>query len=185
MDSADSAWLVAQCLAGNDSAIEAFIRQYEADVFRLALSIVDDAAEATEIAQETFIAALKALRQYEERRSLKAWVYVIALNICRSHLRKKNFLDRLKASAQNLLKLEQQKQPSLEERVVQNEREAALWNELNQLDERHRLVVILRYFHELPIAEIAEILSIQEGTVHSRLHTARERLRLALTHHGD
>ena len=185
MDSADSAWLVAQCLAGNDSAIEAFIRQYEADVFRLALSIVDDAAEATEIAQETFIAALKALRQYEERRSLKAWVYVIALNISRSHLRKRNFLDRLKASAQSLLKLEQQKQPSLEERVVQNEREAALWDELNQLDEPHRLVVILRYFHELPIAEIAEVLSIQEGTVHSRLHTARERLRLALTHHGD
>jgi RNA polymerase sigma-70 factor (ECF subfamily) len=47
-------------------------------------------------------------------------------------------------------------------------------------------VVILRYFHDLPIAEIAEILDISEGTIHSRLHTARERLRSTLhSLHGE
>jgi RNA polymerase sigma-70 factor (ECF subfamily) len=46
--------------------------------------------------------------------------------------------------------------------------------------------VVLRYFHELPIAEISEILSVNEGTIHSRLHTARERLREALqSMHGE
>jgi RNA polymerase sigma-70 factor (ECF subfamily) len=46
--------------------------------------------------------------------------------------------------------------------------------------------VILRYFHELSINEISKILSINEGTIHSRLHTARERLRNALIHlHGE
>jgi RNA polymerase sigma-70 factor (ECF subfamily) len=51
---------------------------------------------------------------------------------------------------------------------------------LNELDERHRTVVILRYFHELSIAEISEILSVNEGTIHSRLYSAREKLRNAL-----
>jgi len=54
------------------------------------------------------------------------------------------------------------------------------------LDEQHRLVVVLRYFHELSITEISEILSVKEGTIHSRLHSAREKLRNALTGlHGE
>jgi RNA polymerase sigma-70 factor (ECF subfamily) len=54
------------------------------------------------------------------------------------------------------------------------------------LDDPFRTVVVLRYFHELPISEISEILSVNEGTIHSRLHTARERLKNALNHlHGE
>jgi RNA polymerase sigma-70 factor (ECF subfamily) len=61
-----------------------------------------------------------------------------------------------------------------------------VWNELNKLDERHRTVVVLRYFHELSISEIADIMELNEGTVHSRLHNARERLRDALkSMHGE
>ena len=70
--------------------------------------------------------------------------------------------------------------------MIRSEKEAVLWSELNKLDERHRIVVVLRYFHELPITEISEILSVNEGTIHSRLHTARERLRDALmSMHGE
>ena len=75
---------------------------------------------------------------------------------------------------------------SPEEAVIYNEEEAAVWNELNKLDERHRIVVILRYFQDLSITEISEVLDIHEGTIHSRLHTARERLRHALKSlHGE
>ena len=69
---------------------------------------------------------------------------------------------------------------SPEESAIRNEQEAAIWNSLNALDERHRIVVVLRYFHELSIAEISQILSVNEGTIHSRLHSAREKLRDAL-----
>src|SRR6185436_4097506 len=89
MDSASSAGLVAECIAGNEAAIETLIRDYEAGVFRLALSIVGEPADAHEITQETFIAALRALPSYEERKSFKAWLYVIALNLSRSHLRRR------------------------------------------------------------------------------------------------
>lgn len=180
MTDTDLSRLIADCIAGDDAAVERLVREYETAVFRLALSIVGDAAEANEITQETFIAALKSLRSYEERKSFKAWLYTIALNHARSHLRKRKILERLRSAASALFKIENQKRTLPEDRVIETEEEAALWNELNKLDERHRIVIVLRYFHELPVTEIAETLALPEGTVHSRLHTARERLRLAL-----
>jgi RNA polymerase sigma-70 factor (ECF subfamily) len=178
--------LVSDCIAGNEAAIEMFVRYYETGVFRLALSIVGDQAEANEVTQETFIAALRALPSYQEKKSLKAWLYTIALNHSRSHLRKRKTLERLRNTLSAIFRVETQKQVLPEETIIQNDREAQIWNALNQLDEPFRTVVVLRYFHELPISEISEILSVNEGTIHSRLHTARERLRNALHHlHGE
>lgn len=178
--------LVAECLAGNEAAIEMLVREYEAGIFRLALSILGDAAEANEVVQETFLAALRALPSYEEKKSFRAWLYTIALNHSRSHLRKRRVIGRLRSTLTSIFRLESEKQVSPEEAVIRNEREAALWRSLNQLDERHRIVVILRYFHELPVSEISVILSVNEGTIHSRLHTAREKLRDSLKYlHGD
>ena len=181
-----TASLVSECIAGNEAAIELFVRQYETGVFRLALSIVGDPAEANEITQETFLAALRALPSYQEKKSLKAWLYTIALNHSRSHLRKRKVVERLRNTLNAIFRVEVQKQILPEEAIIQNDKETQVWNALNQLDEPFRTVVVLRYFHELPISEISEILSINEGTIHSRLHTARERLRKALNHlHGE
>ena len=180
MNNAEPSRLIAECIAGNEDAIEAFVRQYEQDVFRLALSIVNDATEAHEITQETFIAALKSLHAYQEKKSLRAWLYKIGLNLSRSHLRKRRLVKRLRNTLTNIFQVDVQKQSSPEEVVIQNEKETLIWGALNKLDDRHRMVVVLRYFHELPIAEISEILSINEGTTHSRLHTARQRLKHTL-----
>jgi RNA polymerase sigma-70 factor, ECF subfamily len=180
MNEAHPTRLIAACLSGDEYAIETLVRQYESDVFRLALSIVGDVAEANEITQETFIAMLRSLRSYEERKSFKAWLYTIALNLSRSHLRKRKTLEKLRNTLSTLFRVESQKLPSPEEAVIRNQQEQALWDQLNGMDEKFRTVVVLRYFHELSIAEISEILSVNEGTIHSRLHTARERLRQAL-----
>jgi RNA polymerase sigma-70 factor (ECF subfamily) len=186
MTEAHPSWLISQCIAGNEDAIEMFVRQYEAGVFRLALSIVVNQAEANEITQETFIAALRSLPSYQERKTFKSWLYKIALNHSRSHLRKRKTLERLRATLTTIFRVETQKQVSPEEAAIQSDKEAEIWKALNQLDEPFRIVVILRYFHELPISEISEILSVNEGTIHSRLHIARERLRDALNHlHGE
>ena len=179
-------WLISECIAGNEAEIEMLVRQYETLVFRLALSIVGDQDEANEITQETFLSALRSLRSYQEKQSLKAWLYTIALNHSRSHLRKQKIVERLRTTLTSIFRVDAQKQGSPEETVMQNEKEAQIWRSLNQLDERHRIVVVLRYFHELSVTEISEILSVNEGTIHSRLHTAREKLRNALNHlHGE
>ena len=180
MNIAEPSRLIAECIAGNENAIEAFVRQYEKDVFRLAFSIVNDATEAHEITEETFIAALKSLYAYQEKKSLRAWLYTIGLNLSRSHLRKRRLVEELRNTLTSIFQVDVQKQSSPEEVVIQNEIETLIWETLNKLDDRHRMVVVLRYFHELPITEISEILSINEGTAHSRLHTARQRLKNAL-----
>lgn len=183
---AHPSWLIPECIAGNEAAIEMFVRQYETSVFRLAVSVVGDSAEANEITQETFIAALRSLPSYQEKQTLKAWLYTIALNQSRSHLRKRKVLERLRTTLTSIFRVETEKQISPEETVIQSEKEAQIWNSLNQLDERHRTVVVLRYFHELSITEISEILAINEGTIHSRLHSAREKLRDTLRNwHGE
>jgi len=181
MNNADPSLLAEKCLAGDEQAIELFVRTYETGVFRLALSIVQDPAAANEVTQETFIAAIRSLRTYRERSSLKAWVYTIALNTSRSHMRKQKVMEKLRSTLTSLLPLEQQRQSSPEEVLLQNEKEAAIFRSLEALDEKHRIVILLRYFQDLSVAEIAEILSMNEGTVHSRLHTARERLKISLT----
>lgn len=178
--------LIAECIAGNQDAIEALVREYEAGVFRLALSIMGDHAEAHEVTQETFLSALRALPSYREQKSFQSWLYRIAVNHSRSHLRKRKTIERLRTSLTAIFRLEIEKQASPEEATIQNEKEAALWRSINRLDERHRIVLVLRYFHELSVAEISEILSVNEGTIHSRLHNAREKLRDALKHlHGE
>jgi RNA polymerase sigma-70 factor (ECF subfamily) len=180
MEAAQSSWLISACLDGDAYAIETLVRQYESGVFRLALSIVGDPAEANEITQETFISALRSLATYQEKKSFKAWLYTIALNHSRSVLRKRKSLARLGTVLTSIFKIDHQKQVLPEEAAIQNEKEAILWKSLNQLDERLRTVVVLRYFHELSISEISEMLSVNEGTIHSRLHSAREKLRDAL-----
>jgi RNA polymerase sigma-70 factor, ECF subfamily len=180
MHEADPSWLVSQCLAGNEDAIEWLVRHHEEGVFKLALSIVYDEAEAREITQETFLSALRSLRRYREQQSFKAWLYTIAVNHSRSHLRKQKARERLQSTLAGIFRLEIQKQDSPEEAVILNEKEAVLWKILTELDERHRIVLVLRYFHDMQISEIAAILSIHEGTIHSRLHSAREKLRIAL-----
>ena len=180
MNSTEHSRLISECIAGNQTAIEVLVRQYEADVFKLALSILGEEADAHEVTQETFIAALKSLRTYKEKSTFKAWLYTIALNHSRSRLRKRKVLERLKTTVGSILQVESQIRSTPEEDLIRTEKEALVWNELNKLDERHRTVVILRYFHELSISEIAEVMSINEGTIHSRLHNAREKLRVAL-----
>ena len=178
--------LIAECIAGNEDAIELLVREHEAGVFRLALSMLGDPDEAQEITQETFLAALRALPSYREQKSFKAWLYTIALNKSRSRLRKRKVINRLRLTLTAIFRVETEKQVSPEDTVIQNEREAVIWHAINQLDEQHRIALVLRYFHELSIREISEILSVHEGTIHSRLYTARERLKDSLKYlHGD
>ena len=186
MNNAEPPRLISDCIAGDEQAIETLVHQYETSVFRLALSIVGETIDANEVTQETFIAALKSLKTYQEKTSFKAWLLTITLNISRSHLRKRKVLERLTTTLTSIFRVDSQKQVLPEDKVIQNETEAVIWNSLNKLDEKHKMVVVLKYFHDLSVSEISEILSVNEGTIHSRLHNAREKLRIALSqYHGE
>jgi len=180
MDFNDSHQVISDCIAGNEAAIERLIYQYQSGIFRLTLSVLSDPTEANEATQDTFIAALGALEAYQENSSLKAWLYTIALNISRNRLRKRKTIERLNSTLQAIFRVQSQRAPSPEDAVIRSEKDATLWKALKSLGEKHRIPLVLRYFHDLSTAEIAEILKINEGTVHSRLHVGREQLRIEL-----
>ena len=176
----NKAGLIADCIQGDETAIAWLIEEYHPGVFKLTLSILNDPGDASEATQDTFIAALRALSSYREMSSFKAWLYRIALNISRSRLRKRKALERLQSTLNSFFEVHFQHQPTPEDALINNEEDTEIWNALSKLGDRQRIPLVLRYYHDLTIAEIAEIMNLKEGTVHSRLSIGRERLRSQL-----
>ena len=168
--------LIEQCRVGDSSAIEYFVRTYQQDVYRLALSILDDPTEAEDAVQDSLLVALRALDSFRGASSLKTWLYSITVNICRTRLQHHKKRQGLIEILGGVLQLHRARPDSVEERAIQDESEQGLWRAIHRMDEKHRIPIVLRYYHDLSIAEIATILQIPEGTVHSRLNSARKKL---------
>lgn len=165
------------------SSLETLIREYAPYLQRLALTILDDGtdsplqaqSEADDAVQDTFLAASRALATFRGDASLKTWLTTITVNQCRGRLRKRKTRQRwqkLISTFQNA-----QNSPTPEEFAVQADQNRRIWAAVDALDEKHRLPVVMRYVHELPVPEIAIALGLPEGTVHSRLNHARARLK--------
>lgn len=170
--------------ATDSTEIEQIIWQMYDKIYYLALSILNEEEAAADAAQETFVTVSQKLTQYRGEADLKTWVYSIGINTCRSALRKRNARRRLQQSWQSVRSLFQ-REPSVEITVSQNQADAALWLAVDQLGEKHRLPVLLHYLHGFSAAEIGRMLSISEGTVHSRLYYARRQLKTVLQEGQD
>jgi RNA polymerase sigma-70 factor (ECF subfamily) len=152
------------------------MRQYYASIYHLSLSILDDSDDAEDIAQETFIAANEKLSEFRGESDIKTWLYSIAINRSRGQLRKRKTRRALSDVLQTLQRIAKPSQ-SPEETAMQNDKDAHLWQVIDSLSDKHRLPVILRYAHQLSIPEIASILGLKEGTIHSRLFYAHQNIR--------
>src|SRR5215208_1063421 len=157
--------LIELCRVGDSSAIENFVQTYQQDVYRLALSILDDPGEADDATQEALLAALRSLDSFRGSSSLKTWLYSIAVNICRNRLQRHRTYERLTKIIGEILRV--RSTPSVEESAIQNESNSALWRVIHSMNEKHRIPLVLRYYHDLSVPEIAHILQLPEGTVHS------------------
>lgn len=178
----DATQLLAQCRAGDGLAVEQLVREFQPRLFRLALSVLDDGspnghAEAEEATQDAILAALRALDTYRGDASLSTWMYAITINLCRNRLRARQRRARVRRLFQALTTPIDDAPQHPETTLIQQESDTGLWGAVNTLDEKHRLPIILRYYHELSVTEIAQILDLPEGTVHSRLNKARQKLK--------
>ena len=88
-----------------------------------------------------------------------------------------NIFPRLVQAIQSIFRLAGENPIHPEEIVIQRESNQSLWQAIDELGEKHRLPILLHYYHDFSVTEIAQIMDIKEGTVLSRLFTARERLR--------
>lgn len=178
--------LIRRCQQGDDLAVEVLVQRYQNYVYRLCYLVMRNEQDAEDMTQETFIRACRALPRFEIREgvSFEAWLYRIAVNCCRSRMRRKwyqavpwqrlGFGERLAARAEE--------RP--ERVVMRDEQRSQVLSAIDKLGDKHRLVIILRYYADLSNEEIAAVLNIPSGTVRSRLHTARQRLRDLLAETG-
>jgi RNA polymerase sigma-70 factor (ECF subfamily) len=161
----DRAW-VAAAQRGSGKAIEALVRHHWPAAHRAAYLIVQDAAAAEDIAQDSLLAAIDALDRFDNRRPLSPWLYRIVVN---------NALKWLRAAPR--------RREVGVERAVAGEDIAAgrqvsdkVLAALRALDIEQRVVVVLRYLFEYTPGEIALALALPRGTVNSRLRRALDRL---------
>jgi len=160
-------------------AIETLVHLFYADVYRLSFSILNDHQEAEDVTQETFIAAATGLDRFRGDSKIKTWLFGIAINVCRSRMRKLRSRQMLQSALESLHFL-RPRQQTPEEAAEHTETRLQLQNAIQALDEKHRLPVILHYIHDLTVPEIAETLNAEPGTVYSRLHYARKKLHALL-----
>ena len=141
-------------------------------MYGLAYSLLNNAADAEDVVQETFAGAYKALSKFEERSSVKTWLSRILVNQVAMFRRDRRGNDVRAPQGRALDDVEALK-PSVDERLD-------LQAVLEQLGDDHREVLVLRELQQLSYEEIADVLGVPRGTVESRLHRARAELRKKL-----
>jgi RNA polymerase sigma-70 factor (ECF subfamily) len=175
--------------AGDAAAFDALVTRYAGDIYALLFRITEDAEEAGDLTQETFLSALKAIKKFRGEAGLKTWLFRIAINESRNRFRwwkrrkreKTVSLDApVGASDTPLGETFSSDSKNPEENAIARERENFLNKALNELPESFREVVILCDIEGMSYVEIASILGINLGTVKSRIARGREELRKKL-----
>ena len=111
--------LIELCRVGDSAAIENFVHTYQQDIYRLALSILDDATEAEDATQDSLLAALRSLDSFRGVSSLKTWLFSITVNVCRTRLQRQKGIERLQQVLSGILRM--QSTHSVEESAMENE----------------------------------------------------------------
>ena len=162
--------LVARAKTGDHHAFEILVRQYRNRVLNVVWRIVSDADAAQDVAQETFIKAYQQLPRFRGKSTFGTWLYRIAVNEARGHLRARR---RRQARWEKQGALEAA-QPMSAEPAEQAGPVVAL---LQELPEKQRIALALFYLQELSVAEIARAVRAPTGTVKAWLSRGRQRLR--------
>jgi RNA polymerase sigma-70 factor (ECF subfamily) len=171
---------VNEARTGNVDAFEALVLRYQGKIVNYASAMTRDASDAEDVAQETFVRAYRSLHQFRGDSSFKTWLYRIATNVARTHLRQR--VKQLRLAGPSLdddtQALRASDIPSsktnIEGAVIARD---AINNALAMLPDELRVAIILRDVEGLDYKEIARVTSSPIGTVESRIFRARRALR--------
>jgi RNA polymerase sigma-70 factor (ECF subfamily) len=161
---------------GEQEALEALVQACRPLAYRLALSILDDPQEAQDATQEALMRVVKGLASFRQEASFRTWLYAITLNVCRQRLRRHLRNQRLLAALGSLIRLTGRPSDTIEEQVLHAERKSTLMRAVDKLPEEQRTVLVLRYYHDLTVVEIAELMGVVERTVYVWLRRTFEKL---------
>ena len=174
MSKTDDTKLIERCKSGDRAAFEALLVEYEKPVFNAAYRMLHSRDDARDVTQTVFLKVFENFDKFDPNRRFFSWIYRITLNESINWLGKANRLEPLKFEAADDGKGPEQQVDS--DRVSEDVQTA-----LMSIKTDYRTVVILKHFLGCSYVEISEILDIPEKTVKSRLYTARQQLKDALT----
>jgi RNA polymerase sigma-70 factor (ECF subfamily) len=182
--------LVQQAKAGDRNAFAALVSAYETKIYNLALRYLGNREDAMDASQEVFLRVFRFLPGFQEESGFSTWIYRIGVNVCKDMLAKQSRRNEQSLEVED----EDDKQRTMEladhrytpEQIVENaELRSVLSEAIAALPDQQREVIVLRDIQGLSYDEIANVLSLEPGTVKSRLSRARENLRKKLLQNGN
>jgi RNA polymerase sigma-70 factor (ECF subfamily) len=160
--------------AGDQSAFTELVRHYDRGLRALAFRLLGEASRVDDALQEAYVRAFQALGGFERRSAVSTWLYRIAYNACVDELRRAG---RRPEDPLELVARAPDPRPGAEAEVAERDR---IERALAALSPEHRAAVVLVDAQGFDYASAAEALGVAEGTIASRLSTARAALRAAL-----
>jgi RNA polymerase sigma-70 factor (ECF subfamily) len=158
--------LVARCLAGEEDGFAELFQRHQARSLRTALALVGDLATAEEALQEAFLRSFRTLNRKRDNVSFSTWLYRYVVWAARSHSSRKrrHSTDQLGA------------EPATTADLDRSELRLQLVAAIQELPMDFREVLVLRFYLDLPVEEVARILRCRQGTVKSRTSRALDQL---------
>ena len=166
--------------AAGEVDFAALIAQFSALLYRVAFAVVRNAAEAEDVAQETFVRAWEHRRKLPEVEQMRAWLVRIAMNLALDHLRRSRPVQMDEVIAETTRSAE----PGTEQQVMGTEELARVLQAMDRLPKTERMGIVLTAFDELTTAEIASVVGRSQSSVRALLFRARERLKQRLGSEG-
>lgn len=161
-----------------DAMLSALMSDYGDNIVQLAYLIVKDKGIAEDITQEVFLKAYRGLDQFRQESSVKTWLYRIAINESRKYLRSWSFRQIFSTYlSKKELGSEKVADTNVETAVIQRLSKVQIAERVMMLSPLYRKVMILHYYEDLSIKEIAHVLDISEDAVRTQLHRARKNFR--------
>lgn len=205
--SVDESSLLSSLQAGDEAAFTRLVEEYHLSLVRLAKLFVHDEAVAEELAQETWLAVLQGLKNFQGRSSLKTWIFTILTNKAKTRSQRDkrtvsmtDLEESLALHSQTTVDPERFNSRGVEgvinhwvwrtrpaswagvpeETLLSQEVTNLIRRTIETLPENQRTVITLRDVHELPAAEVCNVLGVSESNQRVLLHRARSRVRQAV-----
>lgn len=174
--------LVARMRDGEGEALRQLVTAYHRPLFAFLFRLTDDHALADDLVQETFI-RMSAQRGHPPD-SVRAWAFTVARNLAYDYFRSAVYKREQMTGLEEIDGDAPVDWIAPEQAVIDADRHAAVAAQLQRLPPEQREAVILRFYHELPLSEIADVTAAPLGTVKSRLFHALKKLKSELAVRG-
>lgn len=143
-------------------------------IYRIALFLAKSKTLADDITQETFLQVFRKYHTYDTTKPIEPWLYKITLNITRNTIRKQRWLSFRDQFPEDTAS------DNTEGIILKNEEEEIIWKAVDSLTHKSKEVILLHYYADLKLVDVADILGIPLGTCKSRLNSALTSLKKQL-----